>query len=86
VSDASLREAIIAALRTVAPEVEPASLRGDLPLREQVDLDSMDFLNFLVELHRRLGVDIPEADYAQVQTLDACDAYISARQQGTSPK
>ncbi|HVZ76450.1 MAG TPA: acyl carrier protein [Gemmatimonadaceae bacterium] len=85
-SDASLREAIIAALRTVAPEVEPASLRGDLPLREQVDLDSMDFLNFLVELHRRLGVDIPEADYAQVQTLDACSRYVSARLQGTSPK
>jgi acyl carrier protein len=48
-------------------------------LREQVDLDSMDWLGFLVGLHRQLGVDIPETDYAKLVTLDDLLAYLAAR-------
>jgi len=77
--DPELRAAVLAALCRIAPEVEPAELRPDVPLRDQVDLDSMDWLNFLVALHGRLGVDIPEADYRKLVTLDDLLAYLAAR-------
>lgn len=64
-----LRAVVIATLRTIAPEVEEGDLRPDRPLRNQVDLDSMDWLNFLIGLHEKLKVDIPEADYAKLVTL-----------------
>ena len=70
--------ALVEALRGIAPEVEPDSLRRDTPLREQVDLDSMDWLGFLTALHRKLEVDIPEADYAKLVTLDDLAAYLAA--------
>jgi acyl carrier protein len=64
-----LRAVVIATLKTIAPEVEESDLRPDRPLRNQVDLDSMDWLNFLIGLHEKLKVDIPEADYAKLVTL-----------------
>lgn len=75
-----LRATVLAALGGIAPEVDPAAIRPDAPLREQFDLDSMDFLNFLIAVQRDVGVDIPEADYAQVATLDACVAYLLSHQ------
>lgn len=74
-----LRETVFDALRRIAPEVAPEALAGAKPLRDQVDLDSMDWLNFLVGLHERLRVDIPEADYARLVTLDDLLAYLRAR-------
>lgn len=73
-----IRAAVVTALRSVAPEVDPATIRSNLPLRDQVDLDSIDFLNFLMAIHAALGVDIPEAAYAQVATLDGCVAYVAS--------
>ncbi|BBO19313.1 MAG: hypothetical protein HKUEN07_09630 [Rhodocyclaceae bacterium] len=64
-----LRTVVIATLKTIAPEVEEGDLRADRPLRNQVDLDSMDWLNILIGLHQKLQVDIPEADYARLVTL-----------------
>jgi len=64
-----LRAVVIATLKTIAPEVEEGDLRPDRPLRNQVDLDSMDWLNFLIGLHEKLKVEIPEADYAKLVTL-----------------
>jgi acyl carrier protein len=66
-------------LRSIAPEVEPGSIEPGRPLRQQVDLDSMDWLNFLVGLHGRLGVNIPEADYAGLVTLDNVLDYLQAK-------
>ncbi len=77
-----LRAIAIATLRTIAPEVEPADLRPDRPLRNQVDLDSMDWLNFLLGLHQRLQVDIPEADYARLVTLDDVTMYLADKLEG----
>ena len=78
-NDQDLRSIVLAALCRIAPEVAPEELRPDLPLRDQVDLDSMDWLNFLVGLHGRLGVDIPEADYRKLVTLGDLLAYLAAR-------
>ena len=80
-----LRAGVLAALRRVAPEVDATQLQPGLPLRDQADLDSMDFLNFLMELHRVLGVDVPEQDYAQVATLDGLEAYLRVRVSTPAP-
>jgi acyl carrier protein len=60
----------------IAPEADFATLAGDEDLREALDLDSMDFMNFVVALHERTGIDIPEADYPQLRTLDGAVAYL----------
>lgn len=74
-----LRAVALNVLRGIAPEVEPAGIEPATPLRQQVDLDSMDWLNFLIGLHQRLGVNIPEADYARLVTLDNVLDYLQAR-------
>jgi acyl carrier protein len=50
----------------------------DVPFRDQLDLDSMDYLNFVIALHAALGVEIPEADYPKLATLEACVDYLAA--------
>jgi acyl carrier protein len=80
-----LRAVVIATLQAIAPEVEAGELRGDRPLRSQVDLDSMDWLNFLLGLNKKLGVEIPEADYWKLVTLDDILAYLAARAPAPSP-
>ena len=74
-----LRQAVLEALATVAPEMEPSTLRPDEPLREQLDIDSFDFLQSLIALDRKLSVSIPESDYGQLTTLDACVDYLSRK-------
>jgi acyl carrier protein len=75
-----IRGAVLSVLTTIAPEVEADDIRDDALLRDQVDLDSMDWLNFLVGIHKRFQVDIPEADYATLRTLDDVVRYVGARQ------
>ena len=74
-----IRATVLAELSEVAPELEPQSLDPKAELRNQLDLDSMDFLNFVLGLHKALGVDIPEADYRKLATLDSCVAYLAAK-------
>lgn len=74
-----LRGIVIGSLRSIAPEVDGEQLMPSRPLREQVDLDSMDWLNFLIGLHDKLKVEIPEADYAKLRTLDKLLDYLAAK-------
>lgn len=74
--DADLRALVIDVLGGIAPEADFAALAGDDDLRETLDLDSMDFLNFVTALHERIGRDIPEADYPELFTLDCAIAYL----------
>jgi acyl carrier protein len=76
---AEVQSAVFQALSSVAPEIDPASLQMDRSLRDQVDLDSMDFLRFVIELHGRLDIDVPEADYPQLATLAGAVEYAAAR-------
>ena len=66
----AIRTALLGALADVAPETEVETIEPGRPLRRQVDLDSADWLNFLVAVHQRLGVDIPDAEAAHLDTLD----------------
>lgn len=75
---AELRERVLRVLGTIVPEADFASLRGEVGFREQLDIDSMDFLNFVIALHKDLHVDIPEKDYPKLVTLDGCVAYLTA--------
>jgi acyl carrier protein len=76
-----VRKTVLAELMRIAPELEEGEVAPGKLLREQVDLDSMDWLNFLVALHERLKVEIPEADYAKLGTLDQVVAYLQAKAQ-----
>lgn len=75
----------LSTLRGVAPEIVPDELRGNRPLRQQVDLDSMDWLNFLLGLNKHFGVEIPEADYAKLVTLDDVLNYVSHKLSERNP-
>lgn len=74
-----LRAQTLEALGGIAPEADLGAIRGNVALRDQLDLDSMDFLNFLVAVHERTGVEIPEADYGKLATLDQLVAYLARR-------
>ncbi len=71
--------AVRRALTSVAPEVDAPSLSAAVPIRDQVDLDSFDFLNFVVALHAELDVDVPEVDYAKLATVDSAVNYLCQR-------
>lgn len=75
----AIRETVLRVLRTIAPEVDPASIDPKVDWRDQLDLDSVDLLNFLVRVHEALGVDIPEEDYPKLSSLERCVAYLAAR-------
>jgi acyl carrier protein len=79
-----IRDQVLSVLTTIAPELEADDIRDDVLLRDQVDLDSMDWLNFLIGIHKRLHVDIPESDYASLRTLTDVVRYVQ-RQASAAP-
>lgn len=74
-----LKQAIVETLTAIAPEVDPAALKADAPFRNQVDLDSADWLNFLIALKARIGVDVPDAEAPKLNTLDKLIDFCAAR-------
>lgn len=76
---AGVRDAVLATLHRIAPEIEPREIDPALPLRDQIDLGSMDWFNLLAALEDAFGVAIPEADGATLATLDELLAYLHAR-------
>ncbi len=73
------RDHVADALAEIAPEIDLAEVDPKGPLRAQLDLDSIDFLRLLQALARRTGLEVPEADYAQVSTLDGLMAWLARR-------
>jgi acyl carrier protein len=76
-----IRQVIQEELNNIAPEADIASVDPAADLREAIDIDSMDVLNFIIAIHRRLGIDIPEIDYPKLVTLNGAFAYIHAKLQ-----
>lgn len=74
-----IRAAIFDVLGAIAPEADPAAIAPDKSLREQIDIDSFDFLNIIIRLHETFGVDIPEKDYAELLTLNGAVDYLATR-------
>ena len=76
----SIRDTVLSALRRVAPEIDTADIDPAAAMQEALDIDSMDFLNFVTALHEATGVDVPEHDYPQLQTIDQCVDYLGTHQ------
>lgn len=79
-----IRAEIVSCLCEVAPEIDPAQVKDDVSFRDQFDVDSMDLLNFVIEMHERLHVDIPESEYGRLGTVDLLVEYISAQLAATA--
>jgi len=77
-SDDAINDTVLDVLGRIAPEADLGTIDPGEPLREQLDLDSVDFLNFVIGLHERLGIDIPEADYGKLASIDGAVAYLVA--------
>ena len=74
-----IKTTVVEALSRIAPEIDAAALQPKASFRDQLDLDSMDFLNFVLAIHDRLGIEIPEADYPRLASLEGAVEYLAAR-------
>lgn len=77
--ESELKAILLAGLREIAPESDPESLRPEQKIRETLDIDSFDFLKFLIALNEKIGVEIPEADYGKLNTLEDMLRYLGPR-------
>ena len=71
-----IRATVIAELGNIAPETDASTIDPNADLREALDIDSLDFLNFVTALHKKLGVNVPESDYAKLLTVKGAIAYL----------
>jgi acyl carrier protein len=74
-----IRETVLRILNQIAPEADLSQIKPELRIRDQLDIDSMDLLNFVIGLHKELGVEIPETDYPKLATLAGCIEYLAVR-------
>ena len=71
-----VREAIVHILKDIAPDEDVSSIEDDAVLREQIDLDSMDFLDIVMELRKRFDIEVPESDYQELASMASCIQYL----------
>ncbi len=74
-----IRATVLRILGEIAPEADLTRLQPDVSFRDQLDIDSMDFLNFVIALDEELDVRISESDYPKLSNLDACVELLSSR-------
>jgi acyl carrier protein len=67
---------IIDIINTIAPDEDTDDIKSDVKLRDQLDLDSMDFLDIVMELRKRYGIEVPEENYPKLASLDSCVEYL----------
>jgi acyl carrier protein len=79
-NEQQLHDVMIGALTEVAPDIDPPTIDPETDLAEQLDIDSMDFLNIVVAVHERTGIEIPERDYGKLSTLNDAVAYLLTAQ------
>ena len=73
------KQLVTAIIADIAPDEDLSHLKADLRLRDQLQLDSMDFLDIVMELRKRHGIEVPEADYIQLASLDSCAEYLTPK-------
>jgi len=74
-----IRDLILEIIEDIDEEAEFGDLDADAPLRDQLDLDSMDFLDIVMELRKRYKLQIPEEDYPELATLNSCVNYLEPK-------
>ena len=78
-TEVDIRNVLHEELNNIAPEIDMSTVDPTADLREALDIDSMDFLNFITAIYHRLGIDIPEIDYPKLVTLDKASTYIESK-------
>ena len=78
-TEAEIRQIVNQALSNVAPEVDLDAIDPAKDLRDQIDIDSVDFLNFVIGLHKETNIEIPDSDVAKLTTLNGCVSYLLAK-------
>ena len=71
-----VRQAIVNILKDIAPDEDVSSIKDDVTLRGQMDLDSMDFLDIVMELRKRFNIEVPESDYQELVSMASCIQYL----------
>ena len=74
-----IKAAFLEELTRIAPDIDAETIEGDDDLMDDLELDSMDILNLVTALHQKLGVSVPETDYARLETLNTALDYLSER-------
>jgi acyl carrier protein len=74
-----IKRHVIAIIADIAPDEDLTHLKPDVRLRDQLQLDSMDFLDIVMELRKRHGIEVPEADYGRLASLDSCAEYLTPK-------
>ena len=75
----AVKDIVVDIIREIAPDEDVSNLKSDVALRDQIDLDSMDFLDIVMELRKRHQVDVPPEDYPKLNTLDSCAEYLGPK-------
>ncbi len=78
-SEQRIRDIIVGIIQLVAPDADLSGLKSDVRLRDQLDMDSMDFLDIVMELRKRYKIEVPKEDYTQLATLDGCVSYLTPK-------
>jgi acyl carrier protein len=78
-NEADIRAAVLEELGNIAPEIDLRTVAPSADVREALDIDSMDFLNFVTAIHHRLGIDVPETDYPKLVTIDGAVKYLASK-------
>ena len=74
-----VKQIVIDIIKEIAPDEDTSDLKSAINLREQMDLDSMDFLDIVMELRKQHGIEVPEADYPELASLDSCANYLTPK-------
>ena len=82
-TEAEIKQLVHEVLSNIAPEVDVETIDPVRELRDQIDIDSVDFLNFVIGLHKELGIEIPDADVGKLTTIEGCIAYLMTRANGS---
>jgi acyl carrier protein len=80
-TSAEIREAIVDILSDIAPDEDLSKLQEDVAFRDQLELDSMDFLDIVMELRKRYRIQIPEEDYPELASMSSTVKYLEPRMQ-----
>ena len=74
-----VKQIVIDIINEIAPDEDTSGLKDEVALREQMDLDSMDFLDIVMELRKQHGIEVPEADYPELASLQSCADYLTPK-------
>ena len=78
-TEEQVKQIVIDIINEIAPDEDTTNLKSEVNLRDQMDLDSMDFLDIVMELRKQHGIEVPEEDYPKLASLDSCADYLTPK-------